>query len=199
MPYDALRALGVATVYEASGIPCALDPAIKPVWPGARLCGPAFTVRCHPGDNLPIHCALERVAPGDVLVIQAGGHLAGYWGEILTIAAQMRRVAGVVIDGGVRDTEALQGNGFPVFARGAAVFRTVKRDPGETGVPVVTGGVLVAPGDVVLGDADGVLALPADRLDAVLQAARERHSREQTYLERIRQGELTLDVLGFRR
>ncbi len=196
---DAFRRLGVATVYEGSGVPCALDPAIKPVWAGAGLCGPAFTIRCHPGDNLAIHRALEQVPPGEVLVVQAGGHLAGYWGEILTVAAQVRGVAGLVIDGGLRDVDALQRLRFPAFARGAAVFRTVKFEPGDLAVPLVVAGVIVEPGDLVLGDADGVLSVPRARIPSVLEAARRRADRETHYLERIRNGELTLDVLGLRR
>ncbi len=194
-----LAALGVATVYEASGVSGALDPAIRPVWPGARLCGPAYTVRCHPGDNLAVHRALERAATGQVLVVQAAGHLAGYWGEILTVAAQVRGVAGLVIDGGVRDVDALRQLGFPAFARGVGIFRTVKHESGELEVPVVVGGVLLEPGDLILGDTDGVLALPRAQLNAALDAARKRQARERDYLHRIRNGELTLDIYGFRR
>lgn len=201
LPGDVVEAfvvLGVATVYEASDLPCALDPALRPAWPGARLCGAAFTVRCHPGDNLAVHRAVEHAAPGDVLVVQAGGHIAGYWGEVLTVAAQARGIAGLVIDGGLRDVKALQRLGFPAFSRGVGVFRTVKHEPGELGVPVVVGGVHVEPGDLVLGDADGVLALPREKLAQVLQAARERGAKERTILERIRKGESTTDIYGWR-
>ncbi|MPZ13272.1 MAG: 4-carboxy-4-hydroxy-2-oxoadipate aldolase/oxaloacetate decarboxylase [Chloroflexi bacterium] len=197
--YGALRDLGVATVYEAGGGTGAMDPAIKPVWPGARLCGPAFTVRCHPGDNLAIHRSLEFVSAGDVLVVQNGELLGGYWGGILTLAAQVRRVAGLVIDGGLRDSEEIQRVGFPAFARGTAVHRTVKHEPGELQVPLVIGGVQVQPGDVILGDGDGVMAVDRARAMEALEASRKRAAAEQAYVERIRRGELTMDIYGFPR
>lgn len=194
-----LLSLGVATLYEASNLPCALDAAIKPVWPGARLAGPAFTVRCHPGDNLALHHALAQARPGDVLVVQAGGLVAGYWGEVMAVAAQARGIAGLVIDGGVRDVDELQRLGFPAFARGVAVFRTAKHEAGELGAPVVVGGVRVEPGDVVVGDSDGVLALAPSRLEATLAAGRARREKERGVLERLRRGELTIDIYGWRK
>lgn len=194
-----LRDLGVATVYEAGGATGALDPAIKAVWPGARACGPAFTVRCHPGDNLAIHRSLEYVSAGEVLVVQVGGLLGGYWGGILTVAAQLRGVAGLVIDGGVRDSEELQRLRFPAFARGTGVFRTVKHEPGDLQTPLIVGGVLVHPGDVIIADGDGVMAVARDRVHQVLEAARKREAAERAYVERIHNGELTMDIYGFRR
>lgn len=112
-----LAALGTATVYEASGLDCALDPAIRPAWRGASVTGPAFTVACPAGDNLAVHRALESVSPGNVLVVAAGGALFGYWGEVLTVAARARGVVGLVIDGGVRDAAAVECLAFPVRAR----------------------------------------------------------------------------------
>jgi 4-hydroxy-4-methyl-2-oxoglutarate aldolase len=142
---------------------------------------------------------LEFVAPGDVLVVQVGGLLGGYWGEILSIAAQHRGVAGLVIDGGVRDTQDLEALLFPVFARGAGVFRTVKHEAGELQASLVVGGVVVNPGDIILGDADGVMAVARERVSDVLEAARKRQAAEQGYIERIHRGELTMDIYGFRK
>jgi 4-hydroxy-4-methyl-2-oxoglutarate aldolase len=195
----AFRALGVATVHEASKLDNAVDPLIHAIWDGAVVCGPAFTVRCVPGDNLPIHLSLAEVSAGDVLVVDAGGQIGGYWGEILTVAAQERGAAGLVIDGGVRDTRDLKELGFPVFARGVGVRGTVKRDKGELRKPVTVGGVRIEPGDLVLGDADGVVSVPHARIADVLSAAREREAREHSVIERIRRGELTADIYGFRR
>jgi len=197
--YAALRDLGVATVYEAGGGTGALDPAIRAVWPGARTCGPAYTVRCHPGDNLPIHRALEFVSPGDVLVVQAAGILGGNWGGILSIAAQVRGVVGLVIDGGVRDSEEMQRLGFPAFARGTGVFRTVKHEAGELQAPIVVGGVMINPCDVIIGDGDGVMSVPRARVQQVLEASRKREATEAAYVERIKKGELTMDIYGFPR
>jgi 4-hydroxy-4-methyl-2-oxoglutarate aldolase len=196
-PEELLR-LGSATVYEASGADGGLDPGIGPAWPGARVCGPALPVACSPGDNLAIHRALEVAEPGVVLVVDARGHLAGYWGEVLAVAAQARRVAGLLIDGGVRDTDALERLAFPAFARGRSIHRTVKHEPGRVGEPVVVGGVLVRAGDVVVADADGVVVVRAERLAEVLDASLARVAKEERIMERLRGGELTLDLLGLR-
>lgn len=186
--------LGAATLYEASGLPCALDPGIRAVWPGARVAGPAFTVRCHPGDNLAIHYALHRAPPGVILVVDVGGHLAGYWGEVLTIAAMSRGVRGLVIDGGVRDTEAIGRLGFPAFARGVAVYRTAKHERGEVEVALTVGGVHIAPGDIVVADSDGVIALPRIQCARIVALGQERENNEQIYMQRLRQGETTMDI-----
>jgi 4-hydroxy-4-methyl-2-oxoglutarate aldolase len=196
---EELLRLGSATVYEAAGAEGAVDPAIAPVWPGAAVCGPALPVQCSPGDNLAVHLALEAAEPGVVLVVDAHAHLAGYCGEVLAVAAQARGVLGLVIDGGVRDSDALERLRFPVFARGRSIARSVKHEPGRVGQPVVAGGVLVRPGDVVVADADGVAVIGAERLEEVLEASRARVAREEQVMARLRQGELTLDLLGLRR
>ena len=190
--------MGSATLYEASGLDCALDPGIRPAWLGARMAGPAYPVTLHPGDNLPLHRALERVEAGEVLVVDAGGAPHGYWGEILAVAAQHRGVAGLVIDGGVRDVDRLAELGFAVFSRWVAVHRTSKHDPGRLGEPAVVGGVQVARGDLVVADVDGVVAIPAKVLPAVQERARARVAKEERFLTAIRRGESTLDLYGWR-
>jgi 4-hydroxy-4-methyl-2-oxoglutarate aldolase len=195
---EELLRLGSATVYEAAGAEGALDPAIAPIWPGARVCGPALPVQCSPGDNLAIHLALEAAEAGVVLVVDAHAHLAGYCGEVLAVAAQARGVLGLVVDGGVRDSDALERLRFPIFARGRSIVRTVKHEPGRVGQPVVAGGALVRPGDVVVADADGVAVIRAERLQEVVDASRARIAREEVVMERLRGGELTLDLLGLR-
>ena len=196
---EELLRLGSATVYEAAGAEGAIDPAIASVWPGARVCGPALPVQCSPGDNLAVHLALEAAEPGVVLVVDAHAHLAGYCGEVLAVGAQARGVVGLVIDGGVRDSDALERLRFPVFARGRSIARTVKHEPGRVGQPVVVGGVLVRPGDVVVADADGVVVVRSERLNEVLEASRARVAREDQVMARLRAGGLTLDLLGLRR
>ncbi|HEY4024816.1 MAG TPA: dimethylmenaquinone methyltransferase, partial [Candidatus Dormibacteraeota bacterium] len=175
-----------------------LDPGIGPLWPGAAVCGAALPVECATGDNLAIHRALEQAGQGDVLVVGAHGHLAGYWGEVLTVAALARGVLGLVIDGGARDSDALERLAFPVFARGRSILRTVKHEPGRVGEPVVAGGAVVRRGDVVVADTDGVVTIRAERLDEVLAASRARVEREREIMERLAAGELTLDLLGLR-
>ena len=196
---EELLRLGSATVYEAAGAEGALDPAVVPVWPGARVCGPALPVRCSPGDNLAIHLAREAAEAGVVLVVDANRHLAGYCGEVLAVGARARGVLGLVIDGGVRDSDALERLAFPVFARGRSIARTVKHEPGSVGAPVVAGGALVRAGDVVVADADGAVVVRAERLTEVLEASRTRVAKEDQVMARLRAGELTLDLLGLRR
>ncbi|MCE0767452.1 4-carboxy-4-hydroxy-2-oxoadipate aldolase/oxaloacetate decarboxylase [Pseudonocardia kujensis] len=195
-PYEEFRALDAATVYEASGLEAAVDPAIRPVWAGARVCGPAVTVLGHPGDNLALHDVVAAAGPHAVLVADVGGHLAGYWGEILSISAQARGIQGLVIDGGVRDVAALEALQFPVFSRGIDIRRTGKFHPGRVNVPVVLGDVPVRPGDLVIGDHDGLAVVPAADTRRVLDAARRRAAREQAAVKRLQAGETTLEVFG---
>lgn len=195
---DELLELGSATVYEAARAGGAVDPAIRPAWRGARVCGPAFPVECAFGDNLAVHLALERCTGGEVLVVDAHGHLAGYCGEVLAVAAQARGVLGLIVDGGVRDSAALERLGFPVFARGVSIAGTVKHEPGRVGGPAVVGAVAVEPGDLVVADEDGVVILAAAGVDGVLEKSRARVAREHTVMDRLRAGELTLDLLNLR-
>jgi 4-hydroxy-4-methyl-2-oxoglutarate aldolase len=195
---DDWLSLGASTVYEASGLPCALSPALRPVWDGARLCGPALTVRCAPADNLGIHRAIELAPPGCVLVVDAGGVLVGYWGEVLTRAAQKQGVAGLVIDGAVRDIDALERLRFPVFARGVSMQGTTKTDPGVIGQSIRICGALVENGSLMLGDRDGVLSLPVGQVEQTAERARARQEQEGRYVARIDDGESTLDIYGWR-
>ncbi|MDQ7908171.1 4-carboxy-4-hydroxy-2-oxoadipate aldolase/oxaloacetate decarboxylase [Phytohabitans sp. ZYX-F-186] len=195
-PVARLADLDAATVHEAAGRTGDLDPGIRPIQSGATVAGRAVTAHCHPGDNLAIHRALLAAGPGDVLVVAAGGHLAGYWGEILAVAAQHKGVAGLVVDGGCRDTAALRRMGFPVWSAGVCVHGTVKRTAQSVNEPVVAGGVLVSPGDYVLADDDGVVVVPAARVGAVLDAAEARRDKEAAAFARLRAGATTFDVLG---
>jgi 4-hydroxy-4-methyl-2-oxoglutarate aldolase len=194
--FAAFRDLDVATVYEASKQECALDPAISAVWRGAKVCGPAFTVAGHPGDNLWMHHVVQAAEPGSVIVADVAGHLAGYWGEVLAVAAQARGIAGLVIDGGLRDIEALERVRFPAFSRGVSVRRTGKHHHGRIGVPIVVGGVQVRTGDLVLGDADGVLVLPIEAAEQTAAAAVARQANEAEAFPKLRSGLSTHEVFG---
>lgn len=161
------------------------------------LAGPARPVQCRPGDNLALHLAIADACPGDVLVVDYGGDLeSGPFGEIMALACQMRGIAGLVIDGAVRDSAQIASLGFPVFARGLNIRGTVKQDQGVIGEPVTLGGVEIAAGDLVLADADAILVLAAADLAPALVAARNRAEREARMMERLRQGETTLSILG---
>ena len=189
--------LGTAALHEASGLESsAVDPALRPVWAGASLAGPAFPVECAPGDNLAIHQAMAAVPRGSVLAVAAGGILAGYWGEVLTVAAEAAGVAGLVIDGGVRDSAALAARRFPVFARGVSVRGTRKACAPPVGRPIRLGGAPVALGDLVVADEDGVVVIPADAVERTLAAALARVRKEADIMERLGQGRTTLELLG---
>jgi 4-hydroxy-4-methyl-2-oxoglutarate aldolase len=186
-----------ATLYEAAGRRGMVDPSIRPAWAGAKVCGPALTVECPPGDNLMLHQAVAVATPGVVIVAKLGGYLlTGAWGEILTVAAKARGVAGLVVDGAVRDTEAIAEQDFPVFSRGLAIGSCTKERLGNLNVPMLFGGVNVRPGDIVIGNADGVVILEQERADEIYQASVKRRQRETQLIADLRSGKTTLDLLG---
>lgn len=188
-----------ATLYEAAGGRGAMDAAIKPLAGGMSLAGPAFTVCCRPGDNLAIHRALDEAPAGTVLVIDTTqGHAGSYCGGIIAAAAKTRGLAGVVLDGHVRDVGELRSQQLSIFCRGAALGGVRKQDPGQLQVPVVCGGVQVAPGDIVVGDDDGVVVVPAAKAATVLAAAQKRDDWERMMLDGLAAGRTTLDVLGLK-
>lgn len=193
-----LLELGTATLYEASGLECFLPASLRPVWPGATVAGTALPVRTAPGDNLPLHLALEEARAGEVLVVDACGAQHGYWGEVLTVGAQERGILGLVIDGGVRDTDRLAALAFPAFSSSVALEGTAKEEPGSVGAPIRLGRAIVARGDMVVADHDGVVVLPAARVGEILAASRDRARLEAGDLDRLRAGELTMDIYGFR-
>jgi 4-hydroxy-4-methyl-2-oxoglutarate aldolase len=193
------NALSTATLHEASGRHGALPSAIKPVAPGMQLCGPAVTVSCPPGNNLRIHHAIYVAQPGDVLVVAVGdGAEYGYWGEIMTVAAQARHLGGLVIDGGVRDSARLTALGFPVFSRGVCI-RGTDKDPaaGSINHGVQLGDVIVEPGDLVVGDVDGGVVIARDRVADVVDASIRRDADEANQMQRLRDGERTIDILAW--
>jgi 4-hydroxy-4-methyl-2-oxoglutarate aldolase len=189
-------ALGTSTLYEAYGLPCAIDPAIRAVWAGAAIAAPAYPARCTPGDNLAIHLAVERAPRGSVLVVTADDFVAGYWGEVLTVAAEAAGIVGLVIDGGVRDVAAMTRRRFPVFSRGISVRGTIKASAPSVGQPILMTGVPIAAGDLVVADDDGVIVLPFARIDDVLAAGEARARKEADFMARLALGETTVDLLG---
>jgi 4-hydroxy-4-methyl-2-oxoglutarate aldolase len=191
----ALAALGAATLGESGGR--AAHRRLRPAWPGARLAAPAYPVRCSPGDNLAVHVAVTRAPRGSALCVDVGlVPDRGYWGEVLTTAAEAAGLAGLVLDGGVRDSAALEAHGFPVFSAGIALTGASKDKPGTVGVPARVGGILVSLGDWIVGDGDGVTFVPGDAVDAVLAAGRAREAKEAGFFEALRSGSTTLELLG---
>ena len=189
-------ALGTSTLFEASGLACSVDPLIRAVWPGAAIAAPAYPVQCSPGDNLAIHLAVERAPRGSVLVIGTGNFVAGYWGEVLTVAAEAAGIVGLVIDGGVRDVAALARRRFPTFTRGISVRGTIKASAPSVGKPISLTGVPVAAGDLVVADDDGVVVLPAAEVERILAAGEARAAKEADIMKKLEQGGTTVDLLG---
>lgn len=192
-----LQALGSATIFEAQGARGALDHGIKPIDPGMKLVGRAYTVDSWPADNLMLHYALTRARAGDVLVVDAKGFMeSGIWGDVMTCAAQTIGLAGLVVDGAVRDAEAMVEAGFPVFARGLSIKGSGKRQVGRAECPVTVGGVVVRPGDIVVGDRDGLVVVEAEELVESLRLAEAREAKEAEVKARIRAGETTWEMMG---
>jgi len=183
------RAIGSATVHEASGRKGAVHPTIKPIARGVRLCGPAFTIQCHPGDNLMLHKAIQRAQPGDVLVASAGDYYdAGYWGGLMATAAMAKKLGGLAIDGSIRDSEEIIRMGFPIFCRGFCIRGTSKAVLGSINHPIVFGGVLVNPGDLILGDGDGIVVVDRKECAAVLEKSIQRIKAEERKAEQLKAG-----------
>jgi 4-hydroxy-4-methyl-2-oxoglutarate aldolase len=174
------RGIGTATVHEASGRKGYIDCAIKPITKGIRICGPAFTVQCHPKDNLMLHKALERAQPGDIIVASVGGYYeAGYWGGLMATSAMGRKLGGLAIDGCVRDSEEMIRMGFPIFCRGCCILGTAKGTLGLINHPTLFGGALVNPGDIMLGDDDGMVVVARAGCEEVLAKSIERTEAEE--------------------
>jgi 4-hydroxy-4-methyl-2-oxoglutarate aldolase len=174
-----------------------MAPRIRAAWPGASLSAPAFPVECAPGDNLAIHVAVAEAPAGNVLVVSVGMEFErGYWGEVLTTAAQARDLVGLVIDGGVRDVDALHAHQFPVFSTTIALRGATKQEPGRIGGTTKVGNVDVDAGDWIVADADGATVVPRAQVDDVLAAAWARAEKEQRFFQELRAGRTTLDLLG---
>ena len=169
-----------------------MDPGIQPR-SGLRLCGLALTVNCRPADNLMAHKALEIAEPGDIVVVNTCGNLtSAVFGELMCTTAAAKRIGGIVVDGAIRDVEAITRIGMPAFSRSISPGACDKDGPGEVNVPISCGGTVVAPGDVVVGDADGVVVVPRAHAAEVLQLVAELIERERTRMGEIRAGQLFL-------
>jgi 4-hydroxy-4-methyl-2-oxoglutarate aldolase len=144
-----------------------------------------------------LHLAVAEAQPGDVIIANTGSYvLTGAWGEVLTVAAQSRGILGLVIDGAVRDIVAIEGLRFPVFSRGLAIASCTKERAGKLNEPLQIGGSVVWPGDLVFGDNDGVVIVPADRIEEVYEAALARQKAESTLISKLRKGHTTVELLG---
>jgi 4-hydroxy-4-methyl-2-oxoglutarate aldolase len=181
------------------GRQCLMQPQMRALFPAARICGQAVTSFNFPGDNLMLHAAFRVAEAGDVLVLTNGGSPQGaLWGEIATYYSRIRKLAGAVIDGATRDTLQITEVGFPVFASHISVSYPGKRGPGAVNVPVVVAGVTVNPGDLVVGDADGVLAIPPAQVESAISSAEARMAKEAEIKRRLDQGQTLYDITGMK-
>jgi 4-hydroxy-4-methyl-2-oxoglutarate aldolase len=197
----AARGHTAATLYEAAVAAngpgrYAMDVGIRAAWPGARVAAPAYTVQGAGGDNLALQHAILAAPAGSVLVADVNGADYGHWGEVLAVASQVRRLAGLVIDGGVPYTVEMAELGFPAFSRHVNVRGTRKLFRGALDVPVQVGGLTVRTGDLVVGDTDGVVVLPQQMTGRVLDTADERVAEEADIMHRLKAGESSLDICG---
>ena len=194
-----LSRVGVATIHEAMGRVGLMKPYLRPVYPGARLCGPAVTVLMQPGDNWMLHVVAEELREGDVIVAACSADSdAGFFGELLATSFRARGGLGLVIDGGVRDVKELSSMQFPVFARAISAKGTVKETLGSVNIPVVCAGAPVSPGDVVVADDDGVVVVPAASAAEAADASEAREASEVEKRVKLAAGELGLDMYKMR-
>lgn len=186
---QAFARLPVANVSDNMGRMWAGGPSLRPMHTSGGMAGVALTVRSRPGDNLMLHKAIDMAVPGDVIVVDAGGDLTNsLMGELMLAYAQRRGVAGFVLNGAIRDLDAFRQVNLPTFAAGVTHRGPYKDGPGEINVPITLGGMVIEPGDIVLGDSDGVLAVPQDDAEAILKKTEAKQAAEAAQMDAIKAG-----------
>jgi 4-hydroxy-4-methyl-2-oxoglutarate aldolase len=193
-----LRQFSAATLHEALGRTGNLPSAIKPIHPGMKVCGPVYTVQTMPRDNVLLHRAYAYAKPGDVIVASCSGfYEAGYWGDLMSLGAKTQGIAGLVIDACVRDADDIEALGFPVFSRGLCIRGTTNFGDGTLNEPIIIGECLIQPGDIIVGDRDGVVVVPQNRIEEAIEKAIAREAREESVREQLRSGKTSIQIYGW--
>jgi len=195
---SALSQFSSATLHEAMGKYGNLPYQIKPISPKMKVCGPAYTVKTMPCDNTILHRAYAYAMPGDVLVVDCSGYYeAGYWGDLMSLGAKTKGIAGLVIDGCVRDANDIEEMGFPVFSRGLCILGTGKHGDGTLNQPIILGNWTIHPEDIIVGDRDGVVVIPQEKAHEALEKAREREEKEAQVRKELLAGRTSLEIYGW--
>ena len=183
--------VSVACISDVMSRMTAGGPTLRPMHAGGVLCGPALTVKTRPGDNLMVHKALTLAQPGDVIVVDAGGDLTNaIIGELMLSYSMQRGIAGIIINGAIRDSDWISKHNMPVYAAGVTHRGPYKDGPGEINVPVAFGGMVVEPGDLIVGDADGFVCVPCSDVETVYEMAAKKTASEARILENTLAGKL---------
>jgi 4-hydroxy-4-methyl-2-oxoglutarate aldolase len=190
-----LSKFSAATLHEALGKQGNLPSAIKPIAAAMKVCGPAYTVKTMPRDNVLLHRAYAYAKPGDVIVADCGGfYEAGYWGDLMSLGAKTKGINGLVIDGCVRDADDIEAMGFNVFSRGLCIRGTSNFGEGSLNETIVIGGIVINPGDFIIGDRDGVVVVPASRAAEAIEKATAREAKEENVRKQLREGKTSLEI-----
>jgi 4-hydroxy-4-methyl-2-oxoglutarate aldolase len=193
-----LSKFSAATLHEALGKQGNLPSGIKPIAANMKVCGPAYTVKTMPRDNVLLHRAYAYAKPGDVIVVECGGfYEAGYWGDLMSLGAKTKGINGLVIDGCVRDADDIEAMGFNVFSRGLCIRGTSNFGEGSLNESIVIGGVIINPGDFVVGDRDGVVIIPFNRVAETIEKAIARETKEENVRRQLREGKTSLEIYGW--
>jgi 4-hydroxy-4-methyl-2-oxoglutarate aldolase len=196
----ALSGQASATIHEAMGRKGALDPAIKPLTSGMRICGPALTVSCHTGDNIMLIKAINMARRGDIIIADMGKAVnSGPFGEVLAVECVTKGLGGLVLSCSVRDSREIIKLRFPVFSAGLCINGTAKATLGTINHPICCGGQIIRPGDIIIGDDDGVVAVPLEQAAEILKLADERTVKEASVMDRLRAGESLFDIYGYQK
>jgi len=195
---EQLRQFSAATVHEALGKTGNLPSGIKPISNKMKVCGTAYTVKTMPRDNMLLHRAYAYANAGDVLVVNCSDfYEAGYWGDLMSLGAQTKGIAGLVIDGCGRDADDIEAMGFPVFSRGLCIRGTGNFGEGTLNEPIVIGECIIHPGDYILGDRDGVVVIPKLRVLEAIEKSVAREKKEENTRRLLREGKTSLQIYGW--